>query len=342
MSEWKDVARMQQVRWKHTTRTLPPEARADGVYFVESRGRARQESRTEIGPYAHCLPRPFATCNLLSSVRDEALARLHRFGIAWHAGTPGVGPEGGIGPTTNLLDSQIQCINTLLSLEMQPALLLDRLRIVEPDARTIVPIRHPDRTEAEGLVAFEWIGRENYLCERIRGERQRGTMVTSADALIVLERRDGHRTGILVEWKFTESYDRPIPPISRRGTDRRDIYRTRYESAASPFIAERPLIDAYFHDPHYQLLRLSLLAQGMLQAGEHGVDRMVVLDLAPEMNRKLMDCVPDALRPFGGTVDEIWRTLVPGRDVRFVWQDTKPWVTATSELAERYGGLFGS
>ena len=148
-----------------------------------------------------------------------------------------------------------------------------------------------------------------------------------------------------VRWKHTT---RTLPPEARadgvyfRGTDRRDIYRTRYESAASPFIAERPLIDAYFHDPHYQLLRLSLLAQGMLQAGEHGVDRMVVLDLAPEMNRTLMDCVPDALRPFGCTVDEIWRTLVPGPDVRFVWQDTKPWVTASPELAERYGGLFDS
>ena len=174
----------------------------------------------------------------------------------------------------------------------------------------------------------------------MRGERKRGSKVTSADALVVLERGDGSRTGVLVEWKFTERYNAKIPPVSPRGTDRRAIYRPRYEAATTPFVGEKPPIDAYFHDPHYQLLRLALLAEAMLEAGEHGIDRMVVLDIAPAKNQALMGCVPPALRAFGHTVDAVWRTLLPGPRVRFVWQDSAPWVTATSELAERYGELF--
>ena len=78
------------------------------------------------------------------------------------------------------------------------------------------------------------------------------------------------------------------------------------------------------------------------EASEHGVDRMVVLDLAPLMNRAPIECVPDALRPVGSTVDAVWRKLLPGPRVRFVWQDSAPWVTATPELTERYGELFDS
>ena len=342
MSEWKVAARNQQIRWKQTTLNLPPDAREDGVYFVMGRGPRGEVQRNETGPYRHCLPRRFAAHNLLGSVREEALDRLHRFGIAWHSGTPGAGANGDVGPTTNLLSSQVQCINSLLSFEREPGLLLDRLRTVEPEARKIVGIGHPEADEVEGLVAFEWIGRENYLGERVRGERTRGSMVTSADALVVLERGDGGRTGVLMEWKFTESYDEAKPFKSERGTDRREIYRPWYESATTPFIGDKPPIDAYFHEPHYQLLRLSLLAEGMREANEHGVDRMVVLDIAPATNRALMECVPDALRRFGSTVDAVWRTLLPGPRVRFTWQDSAPWVTATPELAERYGGLFDS
>ena len=215
---------------------------------------------------------------------QAALARFHQYGIVWHDGTPGAGLKGDTGPTTNLLSSQVQCVNSLLSLEQQPELLLKRLQTIEPSARTLVPIRHANHPEPEGFVAFEWIGQKNYLGERVRGKRVRGAMVTSADALIVVERSDGRRTGILVEWKFTETAT-PIRPESERGTDRRVIYRAQYQAASSPFVTNRPSIDAYFHlDTHYQLLRQSLLAHGMLQAGEHGIDRMIVLYLAPAAN----------------------------------------------------------
>ncbi len=307
MSEWKVLARSQQIRWKRTTSLLPPEAREQGTYFIVQETPMGQRIHTEKGPFPYCLPRRFAAHNLLPSIRGEALRRMHRFGIAWHAATPGAGARGDSGPATHLLDSQVQCINTLLSLESEPRLLLDRLRTVEPDARESVAVHDPETRELEGLVAFEWIGDNNYLDERVRGKRKRGSKTTSADALVVLERNDGGRTGVLIEWKFTESYHAGVPYISERNTDRREIYRPRYDAVTTPFIPDRPLIDAYFHEPHYQLLRLSLLAEAMREAGEHGVDRMVLLDIAPAVNRSLMTCVPDALKSFGRTVDEVWR-----------------------------------
>jgi hypothetical protein len=78
----------------------------------------------------------------------------------------------------------------------------------------------------------------------------------------------------------------------------------------------------------------------MKQAKEHGVDSMVVLMLMPSGNQSLRATVPTALRPYGDTLDTVWETLVPGPEVRFVWQDSKAWLTATPELTERYEGLF--
>ncbi len=339
MTEWKNAARDQQIGWKRVTPTLPAEAREDGPYFRSWR-RGEQVTWKETGPYPHCLPCRFAAHNLLGGVRRTALERFHQYGIAWHDGTPEAGLKGNVEPTTNLLSSQVQCINSLLSLELQPELLLRRLQTIEPSARKLVPIRHANHPRPEGFVAFEWIGQKNYLGERVQGKRVRGAMVTSADALIVVERSDGCHTGVLVEWKFTESYATPIPHTSAKGTDRRKIYRPHYEDASSPFVAGRPPIDAYFHEPHYQLLRQSLLAHGMVQAGEYGIDRMIILYLAPAANQALRDGVPAALKPYGPVMDAVWRALLPGPKVRFVWQDTQPWLTATPELAERYAALF--
>lgn len=339
-SAWREHAERQQLQWKASTTTLPEEARDAGSYFSKSHGRGAQITWQERGPYPFCLPRQFATYNLLPPLRAEALARLDRFGIAWHGETPRAGLKGNEGPTTHLLSSQVQCVNCLLSLELEPERLLERVQTIVPGARRLLPIRHTNQARAEGLVAFEWIGRKNYLRERVRGERTRGSFVTSADALIVVEREAGRRSGLLIEWKFTESYAKAMNPISNAGTDRREIYAPHYDAQRSPFGPERPPIDVFFHEPHYQLLRQTLLAQKMVEAKENGVDQMVVLMLAPRANQALMTGVPEGLSAFGQTLDVVWRSLVKGPDVRFVWQDTEAWLTATEALRERYAGLF--
>jgi hypothetical protein len=56
------------------------------------------------------------------------------------------------------------------------------------------------------LVEPEWIGKRNYMGER--GIRRRGQYTTSADVLIAYDDSDGHRHGLLVESKYTETYPR--------------------------------------------------------------------------------------------------------------------------------------
>jgi hypothetical protein len=269
-----------------------------------------------------------AAKNLLMPIRDEAVARFARHGIAWHHGTPA--PDGTPWPSSHLLDSQVQCVNVLLSLACGPDRGLAFARTAEPEAEALVEI------EDGSTVAFEWVGLADHLGERRGRPAERGRFTTSADALLVAERRGGNRTGILVEWKYTETYDAPVPFRGRRGTDRREVYRVRYQAAGSPF-RERPPIDAFFHEPHYQLLRLVLLAHAMVETREFGIDRAVLVHAVPAGNDALLGTVPGALRACGATVPEVWSALVAGPFVRWCWLDTVPWYCATGELAERYG-----
>lgn len=320
---WYTAARRAQQAWKASTSTLPEGARVAGTTWVQGR-----RGREEVGPFPVCLPVEHAALNLLPGVRDEALARFERHGIEWHGWTPG--PNGECWPSTHLLDSQVQCVNVLLSLAHRPGLLLDVVRRVVPAATELVVI------EDGSPVAFEWIGAKDYLGEGRGRPRHRGRYATSADALLVVGRAGGGRTGIVMEWKFTESYVEPVPFLGSGGTDRRDIYRRHYEATTSPF-AVHPSIDAFFHEPHYQLLRQALLAGAMMNAGEFEIDEAVLLHVVPAGNTTLRATVTDGLGEYGDNIDQVWRRLLAGPKVRYVCMAGEPLFTATPELAERYG-----
>ena len=324
---WYTTNRRAQERWKRTTTTLPEAARAPGHAWVNG-----GIGRELVGPFPVCLPLEYADRNLLSAVREEALERFRRHDIAWHAG--GEAPDGSPWPSGHLLDSQVQCVNTFLSLANGQDRGLAFARSVEPDATALVEV------EDGSTVAFEWIGQQDHLGERRGFIGQRGRYTTSVDALLVATRADGGRTGILVEWKFTESYDRPVPFRGPGSKDRREVYRARYESPRGPFL-RRPPIEAHFHEPHYQILRLVLLADAMVGARELGMDRAVVVHAVPRGNDALLATVPEGLAALGSSVPEVWEALVGDGCVAWRWLDTTPWLQATGALAERYGEPAG-
>lgn len=303
---WYTRCRLAQERWKRTA--LPEGARPPGRVWVET-----PRGVEAAGPFPVALPEAHARLNLLPDARAEALARFERHGLPWHNGTPGEGP------TTHLLDSQVQCVNTLLTMD-----LLAWARTLEPEAVALLDV------EDQSPVAFEWIGDGGHLGEA----RTRGRYATSADAFLLARRPDGV-TAILVEWKFTEHYDRPVPLRGPGGRDRRALYAPRY--AASEVFAERPAIEAYFHEPHYQLLRLVLLAEGLVRARERGADRALVVHVIPEANTDLLATVPPALG--GARVDDLWRRLVPGPVVCYVRVDAEA-VLRRSAAWARYAGCF--
>lgn len=318
---WYTSSRLAQEAWKRRTPWLPEDARQPGMCIVD-KGR----KKIHVGPYPICLPMDHARLNLVPSIRDEAVARFSRHGIEWHGQTPG--PAGTGWPSTHLLESQVQCVSVMLSLARDPTMLLRWVSSVVPGASGLVSI------EDDSPVAFEWIGAVDYLGE-VRGRRHRGRFTTSADALVVSDSPAG-RTAILIEWKFTESYDEPKAYVGPGGKDRRDVYRERFCAAPAMFPEGIP-IEAFFHEPHYQLMRLHLLAAAMVEAAEFGIERAVVAWVAPSGNAALRTCVPDALKGFGSTVGAVWHALVRHPRVGFVDVPSDDLVVATAELRHRYG-----
>jgi hypothetical protein len=317
---WYTAARRAQERWKAATPRLPADARRPGLCMIEERGR-----RKAVGPFPVCLPQELADFNLLEEIRSEALALFAASGIEWHHYIDG--PGGARWPSTHLLDSQVQCVNVLLTLAHHPQRLLAFARRVVPEATRALTVEN-------GLpVAFEWIGLEDHLGESHRGAPQRGRYVTSTDALLVVETPQG-RAGILVEWKFTESYAGSVSFIGSGGTDRREVYRGRFQASGSPIDRTAP-IDAFFHEPHYQLMRLHLLASAMVERRELGIERAVVAFVSPTENRELAQ-VPAGLRPFGTTLAEVWQGLVRGPQVSFCALDSNDLLAGSDALAERY------
>ena len=79
------------------------------------------------------------------------------------------------------------------------------MKPVFPDLDEMLPI------EDGQYVAFEWIGKQNYLGEKIsrNGKRTRGANFTSADAAVMFKLNDGQKQIVLIEWKYTESYYPP-------------------------------------------------------------------------------------------------------------------------------------
>ena len=318
---WPATALDAMLNWKERTAALPDPARAQGQAWIEENWRPKLTF-----PSAKILPQEFAEYNLLPSIREAALSRFRRHQIIWHMEVPKVW-EGR--PSPHILDSQIQCVNVLLG--QAEAQLLELVRQVVPDAAALAEV------EDGSPIAFEWIGIDDYLQETHGNPRERGRFCTSADALLVAVRADGGRTAIVVEWKFTEVYDKPVA-VRTKTTDRREVYRARYEADGSPFV-ERPILDAYFHEPHYQLLRQSLLAAAMVDAREFGIDRAVMLHLVPARHRQLRESVPPGLQEFGSTIEQVWTRLLPTSKVRYRMVDNQPLLRATPEIAERYGEL---
>ena len=119
-----------------------------------------------------------------------------------------------------------------------------------------------------GNVVFEWVGPKRSPLHEVGGSR--GQRRTSIDAF-VLAKIDGKTTQLLIEWKFTETYNgisfaQRFAGIS--GTER----LRRYSSCLAKLrkVKEFPFKMTYEgglglfdlgYEPYYQLLRMTLLAK---------------------------------------------------------------------------------
>jgi hypothetical protein len=283
MGKFSDIEKKRQAAFKNTSEYFSEGSRVDGIFRNHS--------------YSFILPTGYEGENLYSSIRQAAPNYFSEHSITQHI------------YSHHLCSSQISCLNFLFPFMNEPEALTALLRPLFPSIRRILPLETADQ-----YVAFEWIGRENYLKERVSGKRRRGANCTSMDATVLFERLDGKRQIVLIEWKYTESYGRDNKRVAKSGTDRGEIYLRQFEQVGNPFNKTiLPSYDALFYEPFYQFMRQQLLAHEVERV-QIEADVASLLHIAPAHNVELQRVTSPELRPLGTTVTDIWKQLVQNPD----------------------------
>lgn len=290
---------------------------------------------------AWALPVDRAVESLYPPVAGQLLERFHRDGIDWHDQEQDrYGPRSVPGPSPNLMDSQSFCLSFWVGLahDAGPDGLLAALQVLLPQACAVEPPLHD-------LVEPEWIGLDNPLGERGRA-RRRGRYATSADLLLAWRDAPGRRHGLLIESKWSESYDGLDLRYSSRGTDRAAIYAPAWTTPWSPIRPQVPP-EQLMVDPFDQLLRLQLLAAAMEQRRELDLQTVTVAWVAPRANSTLWSRITaPVLAGQGATVPDAWRSVLrqPDRFCSAATEDvfdaarTAPGAQAWARwMADRYG-----
>jgi hypothetical protein len=250
--------------------------------------------------------------NLFPSLRDGRAVRFFAARrIKWWRSTRGGDPtEGAIGrrrpngPTRNMANSQIACVNVLMPLSASRTALTAMLREIDSRVEEAEVIRYQRRGEPthESLVEFEWVGEGNSL-EGTPGTR--GANTTSADALLVARMRDGSKKGFLMEWKLIEEYRRAANTLTgAAGATRRKRYEASYGTSKA-FGPGRTFEDIAY-DPMWQLMRMTLLGDLMAARAaadrdrECGIHESSVVVVCPRENTAYHESIPESLRHVAG------------------------------------------
>ncbi len=302
-------------------------------------------SAGQAGAAGHLLAPELRSFNLVEAARQKALDRFAAADVRWH------GDEGG--PTTNVLSSQVQCLNALAPHVDDPATLGAWLRGCGLDVETVLAFGASTDSpyDATDYVVFEWQGLVDHLGEWHGASPTRGALATSVDAAIRYKTGSGAVEMALVEWKYTESY----PYGGRLGgtaashSRRLARYRSLVEDPDGPIQLTGGVdYEDLFAEPIYQLMRLQLLAWRIEEVGELDVSRAVVVYATPHHNQDLLQRSLGAPRmaslasAHGGLLGG-WRSLLRRAD-RFVVTDTADLVRAgglvVEDFRERYRHLL--
>lgn len=286
MGKFLESEKLIQTQFKISSPYFSDAARSEGIYNGK--------------PRSFCLPVEFAEQNLVPEIRESALSHFAKYSIKWHNGQNGK-------PSNHLCSSQVCCVNFLFPFADRSNELAQVFRLVYPEIEKMLPV------ENGRYVSFEWIGQENHLGEKVSrsGQRSRGANCTSADSIVMFERKDKKRQVVLIEWKYTESYSGNFLKIADSGTDRTEIYRHLFEKADCPINKDLlPSFDSLFYEPFYQFMRQQFLANEMEKADELGADVVSVLHIAPAHNDDFRKVTSPDLEKLGESATSIWKKLV--------------------------------
>ncbi|MEP7136421.1 MAG: hypothetical protein ABI904_15940 [Chloroflexota bacterium] len=306
MGKFLESEKLKQTQFKVSSPYFSGTARSEGIYNGK--------------PRSFCLPTESAEQNLAPEIRETALLHFAENNIKWHNGQNEK-------PSNHLCSSQVCCINFLFPFADKPNELAQVFKLVYPEIEQML------RVESGRYVSFEWIGRENYLGEKIsrNGQRTRGALCTSADAIVMFKRKDKKRQVVLIEWKYTESYGGNSLKNAKSGTDRTKIYRHLFDKADCPINKDMlPSFDSLFYEPFYQFMRQQFLANEMEKAHELDADIVSVLHIAPAHNNDFRKVTSPELGKLGESAVSGWKELVK-TEGRFISVSTEKLFGAISE-----------
>jgi hypothetical protein len=292
--------------WKAHTRVLPAGAKQPAPYVGK-------DGRPGGMFYDFCLPPALAEHTLLPEVRATALALFAELGIPWHASVDG-------GPSNHLLSSQVQCVNALTQMASDPT------RLVRAFGE-LLGIAEVLEIESGRYLTFEYIGPEDFFGESPKVNRIRGAHCTSVDAAFLHRGVDGVVELVLVEWKYTESYQvRPPDPVKD------EIRYKRYGEAVAdpegPVRADLLSFEDLLDEPFYQLVRQQLLAHALEKSSAEGASRVRVLHVLPHRNEAYqLSLARPEQRVLGESVNEVWQKLLRHTD-RFISIDSQVFLDA--------------
>ena len=290
-------------------KTRQADFKLEAAYFSET---AKKEGWYKDHPYPFCLPRECAEENLFFEIQKPTLAYFARNEIKWHDGQAGK-------PSNHLCDSQVCCANFLFPFFNKPQALAALLSAVFPDILEMLPI------EDNQYVAFEWIGQQNYLGEKVslNAKRSRGANCTSADAAVMFKKNDGRNQIVLIEWKYTESYYPTWLKYAASGTDRTKIYEHLFVAEDCPISKELlPDFDCLFFEPFYQFMRQQFLAHEMEKAHELEAEVVSLLHISPAHNKDFLRVTSPGLKTISSSATKAWARLVKNSD-RFIGESTE-------------------
>jgi hypothetical protein len=266
--------------------------------------------------------------SLYPPFREGVLKYYKDYCITWWGGSDG--------PTDSPISSQVACINHLEPARLNHEVAIQLARKHIRDAAEVLPIEG-------GFLAYEWVGTKSYLKERGWSPKSRGKNITSVDALMVVKRRDGQVSLIVIEWKYTECYSGKCLSISDKGTKRVEIYRSLLEEPECPIRVGD--YERLFFDPYYQLMRQTLLAWQMIKHRELGATDWVHVHVAPRANVQLLEIITSPRLTGFRTMEGAWKSVLvePGKYRLVSPHEALPSIESNNDmdrwltwLAERY------
>lgn len=284
MPNFEDIAKKRQTHFRQTSAT------------VSQQGRSPSDAHGQ--KYGYLLSVGCEEENLYPPLRGEdgAVRFFKDRNIPWWQSGRNGDRSKGERPTRNMASSQIACVNFLLPLADIPGALAAGIRSIDSDVSDIAPISHQGTVSP---IEFEWVGLGRPLEED--AALTRGANVTSIDAFAVATTNGGRRRAYLLEWKYTEKYQRKDKGQGSQGRTRRQRYAARYSAGSSSFSGVAPM-EELLYEPFYQIMRLRLLADRMVEQKEFGVSEAKLVIVVPEGNWAYREKVtsPPLARRFPG------------------------------------------